>query len=204
MKPKTITFLVLIVLLVGLDQATKIWIFHNVEYQREAIEIIPGWLQIVHVQNRGAAFGMLNNYEHRMGVFLVFTLVAVGAIFSIFRELEDDDRFMSATLAFIMSGAVGNGIDRAWRQAVVDFIRFYTDHPTLEPWLRENFGTNEYPSFNVADIAICTGVGLFLFYYLFLEDRESEDPLSSEEIPPEDEGVEAPSTSQDPVEVSKA
>lgn len=187
MKPKTLTFAAIAGLGLILDQATKIWIFHNVEYGREQIQVIDGWLQIVHYQNKGAAFGMLSDFEYRMHVFLVFTLIAVGVVVQMFRELEDSDRLQSASLAFIIVGAVGNGIDRAWRQAVVDFVRIYVEHPTVEPWLRQNLGTNEYPAFNVADIAIWIGVGLFLIYYLFFEDRDEDAEISADELPPEDD-----------------
>lgn len=69
-----VTFLVWLVV----DQATKIWVYLNIEYRVGEIEIIPGFFSIVHAQNPGAAFSMLRDFEYRHVVFLGFTVIAVG------------------------------------------------------------------------------------------------------------------------------
>ncbi len=179
MQRKTLFFGVVAVVLTLLDQATKWWIRANLCLQPSrfcekprAVDVFPGWFQIVHVENRGAAFGMLNSFEHRMWVFLIFTIVAVVLLTVMYLQLESDDVFLSTTLGLILSGALGNGIDRVDKQAVTDFLRFYVDNPEWKARLIQTFGTNEYLSFNVADMAICIGVGLLFIHYLFLEDRE--------------------------------
>ena len=185
MKKKTTIFVSISVVLVLLDQVSKYWIRHTLCLQPSRvcelpthIQILPGWLQFVHVENRGAAFGLLNTFEYRMWVFFIFTLIAVWVMISMYRQLEDSDRFLSTTLGLIMAGAIGNGIDRVDKQAVTDFIRVYTENPELSAWFIEKVGTNEYPSFNVADMSIVVGVGLFFFHYLFLEDRGTDAGLA--------------------------
>jgi signal peptidase II len=200
-KLKIVAFLT--TLLVVVDQLTKVWTVRALSYSGQKlpphtwdgikqlgydasnpaeIPVIPGFLSFIHAQNPGAAMGMLNSFDQRMWVFLVFTIVAVGVLVSMYRQLPDDDRFQSATVALILSGAIGNAIDRAHKQTVTDFIRVYTDSPGPKAWLIENVGTAEWPTFNVADAAIVVGVAMYLIHYLLFErDKEirgvGENPL---------------------------
>jgi len=165
-----------------LDQATKVWVVQNIRYRTEEIKVIDGFFSLVHAQNKGAAMGILNDYEHRMLVFAVFTLVALGVLWQMYREIPSSDRFQATALGLILSGAVGNAIDRMDKQSVTDFLRVYTENPTLKPKLIEWFGTYEWPSFNVADAAICVGLGMFILHFAFMQ--EDEDDLEPE--PPEE------------------
>ncbi len=207
-KLKILTFLT--TLLVVIDQLTKVWVVRALRYSGQAlpshtwdgikqlgydptnpeeISIIPGFLSFIHTQNPGAAMGMMVSFEHRMWVFLVFTIVAVGVLISMFRQLADNDRFQSATIALILSGAIGNAIDRAHKQTVTDFVRVYTENPSAKAWLIENFRTAEYPTWNVADAAIVVGVGMYLVHYLLFErDKDignaGKNPLDEAEGKP--------------------
>ena len=186
---KYIVFFVVFAVSVAIDQGTKWWIVAHVEFAKGEIEVIPGFLSIVHAQNPGAAMGLLRNYEHRHYLFLVFTLIALAVIVDLFRRLPRTDIFMSLVLGLILSGAVGNGIDRLHKRTVTDFIRVYTDLPSLKAWLINNFGTYEWPSFNVADSALVVGVGLFLIHYMFLEEKETDEGV---DLPPDDEPKDLP------------
>lgn len=174
MNQKYSLFALVTLIFVVLDQATKIWVFRNIAYRTEEIELIPGFLSLVHAQNTGAAGGFLGDNEYRMVIFAVFTVVAVGVLLHMLWELPQDDRFQTTALGLIMSGAVGNAIDRVHKQSVTDFVRVYTEHESLKPWLIEQFGTYEWPSFNVADAAIVVGLGLFGVHYLFLQEDDPE------------------------------
>lgn len=183
-SPKMIIFVVVSLLFIVADQVSKQLIVDNVRYLRETIEVIPGFLAIVHTKNPGAAIGLFGDLPTpiRLSIFGVFTIIAVGVIISFLWQLPRDDKFQSLTLGLIFSGALGNAIDRAVREKhmVVDFIRVYTDHPELSSWLEARFGTNEYPTFNIADSAIVVGVGLFLVRYLFLDDSDEADESADE------------------------
>jgi signal peptidase II len=169
------------IILILLDQATKIWVVENIAYRTGEIKIIDGFFSLVHAQNSGAAMGMLNDYEYRMAVFAVFTVIALGVLWQMYNEIPSEDKVQAAALGLILSGAVGNAIDRLDKQSVTDFLRVYTENATLKPWLIDMVGTAEWPSFNVADAAICVGLGMFIFHFGFLQ--EDEDDLDPE--PPE-------------------
>ncbi len=174
MNRKTVVFFSVFAAGVVLDQITKYWIRQNIGLHvgSEEITLIPGVLDIVHAENPGAAMGFLRDFEYRHLVFLGFTLVAFGVVMDLWRKLPSTDWFLSLTLGLIMSGALGNAIDRVHKRTVTDFIRMYTEHDSLRPWMIKTFGTNEWPSYNIADSALVVGVGLFLVHYLFLEERE--------------------------------
>lgn len=187
MNRKYSLFAIVTLVFVILDQATKIWVVRNIDYRTEEITIIDGFLSFVHAQNTGAAGGFLNQNEYRMVIFAVFTVVAVGVLLHMLWELPNDDLFQTSALGLIMSGAVGNAIDRVDKQSVTDFVRVYTEHPKLKPWLLEQFGTYEWPSFNVADAAIVVGLGMFGIHYLFLQKDDPDVEPSPGELDPDDE-----------------
>jgi signal peptidase II len=140
--------------------------------------LIPGVLQIVHSQNTGAAFGIGTEFKYRMLVFYVFTGFAVWVLWGLYKELEPNDRLGAWIVGLIAAGAVGNLIDRIHKQSVTDFVRV---HWGPDSWLTGLMGSPEWPSFNVADMAIVGGVGLFVIQYLFYEDRQGDNEEADEE-----------------------
>ncbi len=188
---KWVLFAVTNALLIGADQWSKIWIRNNIHSRRDAIDVIDGYFQIVHVTNRGAAFGSfgeMGDVNSRMTMFLVFTVIVLGLIMWQVHQLIDEDRFLTFILGMITAGAVGNAIDRAVYQGVTDFMRFYVARGTEAcAWLASRFNTCEYPSWNVADACIVVGVILFLVHYLFFEDRKGEADIIGDgpEVPVE-------------------
>lgn len=183
-RRKWLLFALTNVVLIGLDQGTKIWIRANILSRKDDIDVIDGFFQIVHVTNRGAAFGSfgdMGNLESRMVMFLTFTAIVLGLIAWQVHQLIEEDRFLTLILGMITAGAVGNAIDRAVHQGVTDFMRFYVARGTDAcAWLASRFNTCEYPSWNVADACIVMGVILFLIHYLFFEDRKGEADLVSD------------------------
>lgn len=68
---------------------------------------------------------------------------------------------------------------------MTDFLRFYTEIPSLKSWLHSWNLPSEYPSFNVADMALVIGVILFVLHYMFLEDEAADKPKAAGgETPP--------------------
>jgi signal peptidase II len=168
---RNVIFVVVALLGIVLDQVTKAWIIRNVPVGAEGLQLIPGFLSIVHARNPGAAFGVLGGFAYRHQLFLVFTAVAVVVILDLARKLPPTSRLMSTSLGLIFAGAVGNVIDRLRFHYVVDFIRVYTEQPDLKAFLVRQVGTNEWPSFNVADSALVVGVALFVIHHLVYERR---------------------------------
>lgn len=148
-KWKWIPWAIAIVALIVLDQGAKMYFSANRDLFNER-EILPGFFYLTYLENRGAAFSMLQNF--RWG-FVALTVVAIGVMcrFIILQK----DFWARLPLALLIAGAAGNLVDRAAQGFVVDFLHFYP------------FGYN-FPVFNVADICVCTGAGLLAVWLLFL------------------------------------
>ena len=182
---RNISFTVVAIIFLLLDQLTKYWIVHNVRFRIDEIEVIPGFFSIVHAQNPGAAFGMFGGFANRHVLFGIFTVIALGVVFDMLRKVPRTDLFMPTALGLVVSGAIGNAIDRVRgflpiealknNGKVTDFLRVYTDNPSAKEWLINNFGTYEWPTFNVADIALVVGVCMFVIHYFFLEESKPEE-----------------------------
>lgn len=155
-----------VVLLV--DQLTKAWVVNALDLDEE-VQVLPGLLSITHVQNPGAALGMLDDFAWRIPLFLAFTGVAVVLLWQLYRQIADDDRVQAVVVALVLAGGLGNFVDRVYKQAVTDFIRVYTEHPAVQGPLEAWLGWSEWPIFNVADVAIVSGVGLYLGHFFFVE-----------------------------------
>lgn len=172
MQPKTsyshkILFLAVIVLLgVGLDQATKHLIAQTVP-KHTVIPIIPDFFNLVHVYNRGAAFGLLSTWSPEfvrfffIGTNLVIVLV-LGYLY--WRTAAEYTAFLWG-YSLILGGALGNLIDRVRFGEVLDFLDFY-------------IGRHHWPAFNVADSLICIGAGCLVLAMWRLEgDTDVSHPV---------------------------
>ena len=148
---------VIIVTIIG-DQVTKSLVINALRLY-ESREIIPGFFNLVYVTNSGAAFSMLADIDSpwRHYFFLCIGAVALIGLTIAYLKLRKINNFYSLPLALIAGGATGNLIDRVRYGAVIDFLDVYA-------------GSYHWPAFNIADSAICVGVGLFLVINL-LETR---------------------------------
>lgn len=146
----------------ALDQGTKAWIRASLTPRVDRLQVIPGWFDLVHAKNPGAAFGLLDDAPWRMAVFAAFTVVAIGVTVDLYRRAADDDRLTLGSMALVFSGILGNALDRLRFREVTDFLHVYVDVEPARSWLIEQVGTNAWPAFNVADSALFIGVGLFL------------------------------------------
>ena len=158
LKYKILTLLT--VLVVVLDQVTKSMILQRFGLGM-TIPVIPNYFNLTYVQNQGAAFGFLaqSDPSFRVPFFMIVPTIALVSIGVIFRRLPDGDLKMASALSLVVAGALGNLIDRLALGFVVDFLDFH--------W---QWGYH-FPAFNVADSAICIGVGL-LMLDLFQKDKK--------------------------------
>ena len=126
-----------------------------------------------YVENPGAAFGLFRNLPEtvRRGFFHVVSLAALAFIFAMYLRLEPGQRMVRGALALVAGGALGNFVDRLARGYVIDFIDW---HWRNQPGMR-------WPTFNVADAAICVGVGLLLLDS-FLERKPVETVTPGEQV----------------------
>ncbi|SHN66642.1 signal peptidase II [Desulfovibrio litoralis] len=145
------------VIVIALDQWTK-WVTNTVFAIGDSVTIINGFFDLVHVRNRGAAFGFLNNPDTTWQVtfFSIVSVVSSLVILFIAKLARPKEYLLFTALGLILGGALGNLIDRLLHGEVIDFLDFYYNN-----W--------HFPAFNVADIAIC--IGAFLaFIAMFKED----------------------------------
>lgn len=172
MNTRNVLFTVTFAIWLALDQATKVWVQRNLAYRSDEIEIIPDFFSIIHAQNTGAAF---SSFEGQQVLFLVMTSIAAIALPWFTLQLPKDSRFLPVVTGMLLSGAIGNGIDRLRQGHVVDFINMYVGRPpAVRDWLLDKLGTYVYPTYNVADIALVVGVCLYLVHSLFFADESDE------------------------------
>jgi len=145
-------------IILALDQLTKQFIQTHVRLF-DIYTVIPGFFNITHVRNKGAAFSILSTLPDlwRNTFFISVTVVAVGVIAALIAKTQE--RILVAAFSLIASGAVGNVVDRIRYGEVVDFIQWYVK-------------SYYWPSFNVADSAITVGVALLAIDMLFLKKPE--------------------------------
>lgn len=142
-------FLIIVVILVLLDQWTKVLAASSLK-DHSAV-LIPGVLQLTYLENRGAAFSML---EGQQGFFYVITIVIVAAVLWFFSRLPSDRKYrkLRVTCAILTAGALGNFIDRLTLHYVRDFIYFILIN---------------FPIFNVADIYVTVSAIALVVFMLF-------------------------------------
>jgi signal peptidase II len=135
---------------VSLDQLSKEIIRRSLDLY-DHVPVIPGFLDITHVQNTGAAFGLLNAADFPFKALLMIGIagIALVAIAAYATQLGFHERLARFGLSLILGGAFGNLIDRALAGYVVDFVDVY-------------WGNSHFWAFNVADSAITIGAVLVL------------------------------------------
>ena len=147
------------------DQVTK-QIIRKTLPLHDTVSVIPGFLDLTHVQNTGAAFGLLNaaDFPYKPVVMIAIAAVALIAIAAYGAQLGFHERLARFGLALILGGAFGNLIDRAVVGHVVDFVDLY-------------WGTAHFWAFNVADAAISVGAILVLLDMVGLGRRHAPHPV---------------------------
>lgn len=145
-----------------IDQWTK-YLVHSRFRVGESIDLIPNLFALTYVRNQGAAFGILQTASpaFREPFFLLVPVIAISVISYLYYKLEEGQKLSAVALSLVLSGAIGNLIDRARFGFVVDF---------LDAHWKEVY---HWPAFNVADSCIVVGVGI-LFFQSFKAPAESK------------------------------
>ena len=143
-------YYLLAALLIIIDQITKWNIVQNFELYQEKV-IVPGFFSLFYIQNEGAAWGIFQ------GKIYLVTLLVVGYLIYMFQQEKNKTKLVGISFALILSGAIGNFIDRLLNGYVVDMFRL---------------DFINFPIFNVADVCLTVGVVLMLIHVLFFEKEE--------------------------------
>jgi len=142
--------LIIILAVLALDQMTKFLVSSNLSLG-ESISVVPDFFHFTLVRNSGMAFGLLSaaTIPYKPVLVTLLSVVALGAVAIYAVSSPANERLSQFALAFILGGAAGNIIDRIRLGYVIDFIDVF-------------YRGSHWPAFNVADTAICAGVGLLL------------------------------------------
>jgi signal peptidase II len=170
MATKTKIFFAALLITLPLDQLTKRWIIGEFHYG-ERMPVIAGFFDLTHVRNPGGAFSMFADGppEQRMIFFIGTTLIAIALLITFFRRLEPDAGLSALALGSILGGAVGNLIDRLAYGEVIDFLDVHL------------WGGYTWPTFNLADSFIVTGVAILMVEIFFFEEEPGEPAVATAE-----------------------
>lgn len=149
-------WILVIIGIITLDQVSKLLALTFLQGS-DSVIIINKVLRLTYVENRGAAFGMLDD---KRWVFMLLSTVGILAMAVFLFKFAKGERLLSLSLAFVIGGGIGNMIDRIFLGFVVDFIDFYA-FPNAWVWV-----------FNVADSFVCVGAGLMMLYIVLDAAKE--------------------------------
>ncbi len=156
------------------DIVTKLWAEKKLEGYPGYINVMDGHLMFVLAKNKGGAWGLLQGQSEnvRRPFFLLVSVAAIAFIVTLYARLQPKQHALKWGLPLVLGGALGNVFDRIRYGFVIDFIDYRSD------WIKKlNEGvqkideliqkkpsthivTDHWPTFNIADVAICVGVGL--------------------------------------------
>ncbi|WP_087972980.1 signal peptidase II [Oceanobacillus rekensis] len=151
-------YYVIALIIIGIDQLTK-WIIVKSMELGEQITIIEDFFYLTSHRNSGAAWGIL---EGQMLFFYIVTVIVVIGIIYYMEKYAKYDKLLAIGLSLILGGAIGNFIDRVFRQEVVDFADF----------IIFNY---DFPIFNVADSALTIGVVLVIIATIIDEMKQRKE-----------------------------
>jgi signal peptidase II len=175
MKTKSAYLIGALIVLVA-DQLTKAWATASLK-PVVYVEVIPGLFRLSYATNRGVAFSLFADSQFDIRWILsAVSLIAALFVLSYFRRAPADKTRLNVSLSLLMAGIIGNMIDRVRLGEVVDFIELH--------W-RDLYS---WPTFNIADSAICVGAAL-LALEMLREEKSARERSTISTPAPEESGV---------------
>ncbi len=162
MKRKYWVLLITCLVVLSLDQFTKYTVQKDLPLHHR-VEVIPGFFNLTHVRNTGGAFGIFGGRRSGWGTlfFMGVSVLAIGSILFFIQRIKEHEKILALSFSLVLAGAIGNLIDRLRYGEVIDFLEFY---------LSSFF----WPAFNIADSAICIGIGLMAFQLVIGDQKRSK------------------------------
>lgn len=150
-----------------LDRFTKWLVIAKIPLYRD-VDVIPGFFQLTHLENTGAAFSLFADIDGPWPgrLLLLFSLIALAVIGYFLWKTGDSINLLTLSLALFLGGTLGNLWDRMLQGRVTDFLDFY-------------LGSHHWPPFNVADSAIVVGAAMLALQVLTTPSREKHKSSSS-------------------------
>jgi signal peptidase II len=147
------------------DQVTKFLVIKSFELG-DSITILPGLFDLRYVRNTGAAWGMFGGFNNWL---ILFSLVVLICLIVFRRYLLQNHVAHKITMALMLAGIAGNLLDRLRYGYVVDFLHFH-------------WRTHSFPTFNIADSAICIGVAIYIISSYLVNARPTGDEAGTQHV----------------------
>jgi len=187
-QPSYVFLAVVSLVTLAADLTSKAWANQHLGASTVA-ELVKNHLSLIRAENRGGAWGLLQSTSEnvRRPFFLLVSVAAIAFIMTLYRRLQANQRALKWGLPLVLGGALGNVIDRIRYGHVIDFIDYRAD------WMRKlneillHSSNDHWPTFNIADIAICVGVGL-MAVDMFTSKRGPRPALRAPRVPPAQSG----------------
>jgi lipoprotein signal peptidase len=194
-RPSYVFLALVSIFTLAADIASKAWAEHHLDGYPGTVDLWKNHLTLLLAKNRGGAWGLLQSTSEnvRRPFFLLVSVAAIAFIMTLYRRLQARQRALKWGLPLVLGGALGNVFDRIRYGHVIDFIDAHvTGEFSLSPFrfVLGHGPDHHWPTFNVADIAICVGVGLMAID-MFTSKRGRGPVLRAPRIPPAQSGEEA-------------
>jgi signal peptidase II len=166
-RPSAVFLAVVSIVSLVSDIGSKLWAEKRLAEYPTFISIIDNHLMFVLAKNKGGAWGLLQGESEnvRRPFFLLVSVAAIAFIVTLYRRLQPRQHALKWGLPLVLGGALGNVFDRIRYGYVIDFIDYRADwikkgNELFAKYSPKHIVTDHWPTFNVADIAICVGVAL--------------------------------------------
>ena len=171
------------------DIGSKLWAEKRLETYPPFAQIWDNHLTFTLAKNRGGAWGLLQgaNENIRRPFFLLVSVAAITFIVTLYRRLQPRQRALKWGLPLVLGGALGNVFDRIRYGHVIDFIDYRADWMRVMNERLLHNSNDHWPTFNIADVAICVGVGLMAID-MFTSKRGARPVFRAPEVPPSQSG----------------
>jgi signal peptidase II len=178
-RPSPVFFALVSLVTLGLDMVTKTWAATHLDNYPYHVDVWRPYITLVLAKNPGGAWGFLGGASEnvRRPFFLLVSVVAIVFIVTLYPRLQRRQHALRWGLPFVFGGALGNVLDRVRYGKVIDFIDCH-------------FRDRHWPTFNVADIAICVGVGLMALDMVF--SKRGPELVRAPRVPPAQSGEPVP------------
>jgi signal peptidase II len=152
-RPSYVFLSLVSILSLAADIGSKSWAEHHLDGYPGTVEIWKNYVTLLLAKNRGGAWGLLQSTSEnvRRPFFLLVSVAAIAFIMTLYRRLTERQKALKWGLPLVLGGALGNVFDRIRYGHVIDFIDVHVLYKGTE---------HHWPTFNIADVAICVGVGL--------------------------------------------
>lgn len=170
-SPNYLFLTIVSVVTLGVDIAAKNWAEQTLSQYPFNVSVWENHVALILARNPGGAWGFFQNASEsvRKPFFLLVSAAAIVFIVSLFRRLQPKQHALRWGLPLVMGGALGNVFDRIRYGKVIDFIDVHMTYKGID---------HHWPTFNVADIAICVGVGLMAVDMFTSKRGKASDPFS--------------------------